>query len=166
LWFTVLSFFLSTYFWSALAVLMGSGFVKRIFWTSVFEVALVLALIVALVPRLGLAGLALAGLIGNALIGFTYFVAGACRLAGLNLASFLWRTLVRPVLGSLPALFIGIWLVRNVDLDSWFNMAGSVVATGLCGFLCVAWITMSRWERARVAVTVKRALSLQRPRAE
>ncbi|HSG64282.1 MAG TPA: oligosaccharide flippase family protein, partial [Gammaproteobacteria bacterium] len=76
LWFTVMSFFLSTYFWSSLAVLMGAGLVKRIFWTSVLEVAIVLALILVLVPVLGLAGLALAGLIGNALIGFSRFVAG------------------------------------------------------------------------------------------
>jgi O-antigen/teichoic acid export membrane protein len=159
LWFTVLSFFLSTYFWSALAVLMGSGLVKRIFWTSVLEVAIVLALILALTPRLGLAGLALAGLIGNALIGFAYFVAGACALARLKLAPYLWRTMGRPVIGGLPALIVGIWLAGNVDLDGWIGAAACVAATGLCGVVGVAWTTMSRWERARYAAAVRRVLA-------
>jgi hypothetical protein len=138
---------------------MGSGLVKRIFWTSVLEVAIVLALILALTPRLGLAGLALAGLIGNALIGFAYFVAGACALARLKLAPYLWRTLGRPVIGGLPALIVGIWLAGNVDLDGWIGAAACVAATGLCGVVGVAWTTMSRWERARYAAAVRRVLA-------
>ncbi len=164
LWFTVLSFFLSTYFWSALAVLMGSGFVRQIFWASVLEVAIVLILILGLVPWLGLVGLALAGLIGNALIGFPCFIAGACKITGLGLGGFLWKTFAWPVIGSLPALFLGTWLARTVDVQSWFSMAASAGITGVCGILCVAWTTTSRWERARYGAIVRRLCSLQQPR--
>lgn len=166
LWFTVLSFFLSTYFWSALAVLMGSGHVKRIFWTSVLEVAIVLALILALTPGLGLAGLALAALLGNALIGFGCFVAQACTLVESKLLPFVWKSLARPVIGGLPALVLGVWLARNVDLSGWAATGACAAATGLTALLGIAWLTTSRWERARYAAIARRILGPALARGE
>jgi O-antigen/teichoic acid export membrane protein len=159
LWFTVLNFYLSTHFWTALAILMGIGRVKRIFLVSVVEVGIILVLILALVPSFGLSGLALAGLIGNALIGFACFIAEACKLTGVKLAPFLWRTIVLPLFAGLPALSVGVWLEQNIGLDSWFVLAGCVAATGSCGLLCVVWVTTSRWDRARYFATARRLLA-------
>src|SRR5690606_10195424 len=114
LWLTVINFYFSTYLWTALSVLMGAGLVKRMFWASLLEVAIVLVLIVILVPRFGLPGLALGGLIGNVLIGFPYFIAKACRLGALGLGSFLAATMLRPAAGAAPALALGIVLKLHV----------------------------------------------------
>lgn len=149
LWFTVVSFFFSTYLWTSLSVLMGSGHVQRVFWTSVLEVAMVVALLVAFVPRLGLTGFALAGLVANVATGFGFFVRSACRLAGLSFWPFVLRTMLVPIVGAFPALGIGLWLQRSVGPETWLWMVVCVAITAGSGVVGVVAVGTSRWERAR-----------------
>src|SRR5690606_14617169 len=158
LWLTVVNFYFSTYFWTSLSVLMGAGLVKRMFWTSVGEVAIVLVLILMLVPRLGLSGLALAGLIGNVLIGFKCFVAWACRLTGLGRGAFLLSTLARPIAGAAPGLAIGICLAVFAAPETWLGVLSAAAATGAACLIGVMAVASSRWERARWFAAARRLI--------
>lgn len=158
LWLTVINCYVSTYFWTALSVLMGAGLVKRMFWASLLELAIVLVLIMILVPPFGLTGLALGGLIGNVVIGFKYFIAKACRLGDLRLGSFLFATMLRPAAGAAPALAVGIGLELFAAPQSWLGVLLACAITGLVCFGGVAAVSSSRWERARWYATAHRLI--------
>jgi O-antigen/teichoic acid export membrane protein len=157
LWFTVLSFYFSTYLWTSLSVLMGSGQARAVFWMALLEVAIALALLLVLVPAFGLTGFALAGLISNVGTGLALFAHRACRLAGVNYWRFLRSTLLSQILAVLPSLAFGLWLARTVRPDSLLALALCAVATGFVGLACVV-VVAGRWQRARYVVVLGRIL--------
>lgn len=160
LWLTAVNFYMSTHSWTALAVLLGTAHVRQVFWTSVIEVGSVLVLILLLVPQLGLTGLALAALIGNVTVGLAGIVARACRLAEVALWPFLRTTLLRPAAAAAPGLVLGVWLAREVALDTWLVVAVGAAAVGLVTFVGVAAVSTSRWERARYFAAARRLATL------
>src|SRR5690606_28400881 len=158
LWLTVINCYVSTYFWTALSVLMGAGLVKRMFWASLLALAIVLVLIVILVPPFGLTGLALGGLIGNVLIGFKYFIAQACRLGDLRLVSFPFAPMLRPAAGAAAALAVEIGLGLFAAPQSWIGVVGAGAIAGRVRFGGVAVLSRSRCERARWYATAHRLI--------
>jgi O-antigen/teichoic acid export membrane protein len=164
LWFTALSFWFSTYLWTSLSVLMGAGEARMVFWTSVLEVAMVLALLLAFVPRLGLTGFALAGLVANVAIGLAFFTPRACRLAAIPHWRFLRDTLLVPVGAAVPALGLGLWLARTLHPQTLPTLALCVASTALVGGLSVGVVAASRWQRSRYFVAMHRVLRTRRAR--
>ncbi|HSG66624.1 MAG TPA: hypothetical protein VLD39_16570, partial [Gammaproteobacteria bacterium] len=67
---------------------------------------------------------------------------------------------------GLPALALGVWLARTVDLSSWIATGACVAVTGLVALLGVASLATSRWERARYTATLRRVLSPALARGE
>ncbi len=165
LWFTVLSFWFSTYLWTSLSVLMGAGQARMVFWTSLGEVALVLALLLAFVPRLGLTGFALAGLVANVAIGLAFFTTRACRLAAIPHWRFLRDTLLVPGSAAVPALGLGLWLAWTLQPQSVPSLVLCVASTALAGVFGVGVVAASRWQRARYLVAIHRVLRVIRARA-
>ncbi len=156
LWFTAANFFFSTYLWTALSLLMAAGELKRIFWMSVFEVALVLLLILALVPRLGLPGLALAGLIANVLTGAGLFIPAACRCTLLAPGPFIGRTLVPLCLAALPGLGFAVWLEVRFAPSTWVGTLSAGAMTVAVALTSLLMFGTTRRERRRYFVTVRR----------
>src|SRR5690606_35357191 len=130
----------------------------QMFWLSLIEVALVLALLLVLVRPLGLTGFALAGFIGNVLIGVTGVVYLACRLVRMRIADFVAGTLLRPVLAVLPAFALGLWLSVELGPEGWLELVAAAGVTGLAAFASVAVVNSTRWERARYYAAARRVL--------
>ena len=156
LWFTAANFFFSTYLWTSLNVLMGAGEIRRIFFISVFEVALVLGLILALVPAMGLAGLALAGLMGNVLTGLFLFVPAACRLTTLTPRIFMASGLLPMLVAALPGCLAGAGLAAWLVPEGWFETLGAAAITGAVTLLGLLALSTTARERARYYVTFRR----------
>jgi O-antigen/teichoic acid export membrane protein len=156
LWFTAANFFFSTYLWTALNVLMGAGEIRRIFFISVFEVALVLALILALVPTTGLPGLALAGLVGNVLTGLFLFIPAACRLTTVTPRRFVARGLLPMLAAALPGSLAGAGLTAWLGPEGWLETLGAAAITGGVTLLGLLALSTTPRERARYYVTFRR----------
>jgi O-antigen/teichoic acid export membrane protein len=158
LWFTALTFYFSTYLWTAMSILMAVGKVRMVFWASLLEVVVALLLIVALTPRYGLQGLAFAGFITNVAFGVKFILSGACKLTGLKLGDLLGRTLLMPLLAVTPALVLGLVLERQVQPRGWIALALCAGATGLVGALGIIRIATGRRERFRYFIVARRFL--------
>ncbi|MEO8464156.1 MAG: lipopolysaccharide biosynthesis protein [Gammaproteobacteria bacterium] len=158
LWLTVLSFYLSTYLWTSLSVLMGAGKARTVFWISAGEVLLAVVLLLTFVPPLGLTGFALASFAANLAVGLGFLVPYACRLTRLAYWPFLGRTFLRPIAAVLPALGVGVILLRTVDPVGWVATLGCALATGVLGMGCVYAAATNRWERRRYYVVLRRFL--------
>lgn len=160
LWFTAANFFFSTYLWTSLNALMGAGKVRLIFRLSLVEVALVLVLILSLVPLLGLPGLALAGLIGNVTTGVILFLPAACRLTTLGTVDFLMRSLLPQLLAAIPGLVVALGLARWFSPASWAETIAVVMVSGTATLASLLFLGVSRHDRARYYVTVRRLVGL------
>jgi O-antigen/teichoic acid export membrane protein len=165
LWFTVLSFWFSTYLWTSLSLLMGAGQARMVFWTSLLEVGFVLALLLALAPRLGLTGFALAGLVANVAIGLAFFTRRACTLASMPHWRFLRATLLVPLGAAAPAFVLGLWLARTVNPQTLPSLLLCVAITALAGGLGVGVVAAGRWQRGRYFVALQRVLRRRNARA-
>jgi O-antigen/teichoic acid export membrane protein len=160
LWFTAANFFFSTYLWTSLNVLMGAGEIKRIFWISVAEVVLVLALIVSLVPVMGLPGLALAGLIANVVTGVFLFIPAACQKTTFQPFEFLTKSLPPLLLAVLPGVITAWSLSNRLDLSSWASTALAVAATGSVSMASLLIFGTTRREKLRYFVVFRRITGL------
>jgi len=156
LWFTAANFFFSTYLWTALTVLMGAGEIRRIFYYSVFEVVLILALILLLVPRFELPGLAFGALLANVVTGLFLFIPAACRLTALTPSAFVARSLVPPLLAVVPVCALAYGLERWLHPDGWPQLIGAVAVTGLAAVCALLAGATTPRERARYYVSVRR----------
>lgn len=156
LWFTVISAYFSTYLWTSLSVLAGSGEVRRVFWVSVLEVGGGLILLLTLVPSYGLTGFALAGLVANVVTGLVFFVPSASRRAGVPFVPLVLRTLVVPVAAAAPGLALGVWLAQWLRPESLLATAVCVALTGGVTLGSLLVLVTSRWERARYFAVIRR----------
>ncbi len=161
LWFTAANFFFSTYLWTSLNVLTGAGAVKQIFRMSVFEVLLVLALILSLVPFFALPGLALAGLVANVLTGVFLFIPAACRLTTLRTRAFVGSSLVPHLLAATPAVIVAWLLSRWLDPTTWFETLAAAAVTALVALLSLLFFGTTPRDRARYYITVCRLAGLR-----
>ncbi len=158
LWLTALSFYLSTYLWTSLSVLMGAGRARAVFWISAGEVLFALLLLIVLVPVLGLTGFALAACAANFAVGLGFLVPYACRLTRIAFWPFLARTLLLPIAAALPAFGVGMVLLRTMRPEGWVAALGCALATGVLGAGSVYIAATSRWERLRYYVALRRFL--------
>jgi O-antigen/teichoic acid export membrane protein len=160
LWFTAANFFFSTYLWTSLNVLMGAGEIKRIFWISLAEIVLVLALVFSLVPSMGLPGLALAGLIANVVTGVFLFVPAACHKTTFQPLEFLTKSLPPLLLAVLPGVITAWSLSDRLDLTSWASIALAVAATGTVSMASLLFVGTTRREKLRYYVIFRRVAGL------
>jgi O-antigen/teichoic acid export membrane protein len=108
-------------------VLMMCGWERRLLWASVVEAVANLGLSLLLVPRLGIAGVAIGTLIPAVLVGWAWVLPLAARFAGMPLGEFC-------AVAYLPALrAIGAAAAVLVGL-AWLAPAGE--QPGLCA---LAW---------------------------
>jgi O-antigen/teichoic acid export membrane protein len=160
LWFSAFNFFFSTYLWTSLNVLMGSGEIRRIFKISVFEVLLVVVLIVILIPRFGLIGLALGGLIANVVTGIFLFVPAACRKTNLKAWHFVTLSLLTPLLAAGPGYLAGYFLRQSMGSGSWIETLFAAGLTGAISLIALVLFATSRRDRARYYVTLRRLIGV------
>lgn len=158
LWFTAASFLFSAFLWTTLIVLMGAGLIRQVFRFTVMEVLLALGLILVLAPSFGLPGLALATLIANVWSGIFWLVPAACRVAGMEPASLLRQTLIRPLLAVLPACALAVAFVHWQSLDGWLGLIGASAATGAVGLAALLAFSVTRWERLRYLAILRQVL--------
>ncbi len=156
LWFSAANFFFSTYLWTALNVLLGAGEIRRIFMISIFEVLFVLALILSLVPVLGLPGLALGGLIANVVTGLFLFIPAACRHTTLRPAGFVARSLLPALLAAVPGYLVAYAFARWLQPQTFFELLLAAGVTAAVALLALLQFAATRWERARYYATCRR----------
>ena len=156
LWFTATNFFFSTYLWTSLNVLMGAGDMKRLFRLSVVEIALVLALILLLVPKLALPGLALAGMIANIVTGLFLFIPAACKFTTLRPIEFVSRSLLPLMAASIPGLLTAWFLSHWLAPTTWAMTLVAIISTGVVTLGSLLLLGTTPRERARYYVTAAR----------
>lgn len=162
LWLMALNFYFSTYLWTAISVLAGSGHVRMLFWASLIEVVMTLVLIVVLTPAFGLPGLVFAGLVANVVTGVGFFILRACHLTGTPFWPFLLKTLLLPIATSLPSFALGLWLLQRVQPEGWLETGACIIVTGLAGLLSLFLALTGRWERLRYQAVLRQILAFGR----
>jgi uncharacterized membrane protein YtjA (UPF0391 family) len=135
----------------------AAGIAVFLFWA--FVILTVIFLILALVPRFGLPGLALAGLVANVLTGVAFYVPAACRLARVQASVLLVKALAQPAAACVPAaVFAYLVSVRFGPLESWPELLAAVGLTGLLALAAILVFSTTRWERSRYLATVRRVV--------
>ena len=158
LWFTAANFFFTTYLLTSINVLMGAAEMKRIFVFSVIEVTAVLLLILLLVPRFALPGLALAGLIANVATGLILFIPAACEFTNMKPAKFVSRSLLRQLAAATPGLATAGLINYLVTPTTWLATLFAISIGGIATLASLLLLGMTRRERARYMVTVARLI--------
>lgn len=156
LWLVAADFFFSTFLWTSLNILIAAGDMKRVFWMSLFEVAVSFVLILLLAPSLGLPGLALAALIANVATGLLLFLPRACALTNLEVPRLLWSGLIVRVLCVLPAAAVGYYLSTQVDLPGWLGTGFAALITAAIAGAGLVFLASTPRERARYWVSLRR----------
>ena len=117
----VSNLYVSAVFWTATTLLLGLGLVRKVFWFSVFEVVLGLALILFLAPRYGIVGFVTGMLVANLAAAFLMAVPTTASALSQPMHTFLFRSLVAPMLACLPAfaaaLAVEFWLQPRTLLE-------------------------------------------------
>lgn len=156
LWFTIANFYFSAFLWPSINVLLGAGEVRRIFFISLSEVALVLLLILLLVPSHGLVGLAAAGFIANILFGILYFLRDASIICNISIGMFVRKSIFRPLLACVPAFVAGLYFRSLPKPETWLLLIGYCGITGLIAVFGVLVLGLPFYQRLRFAVSIRR----------
>ncbi|MCP1675778.1 O-antigen/teichoic acid export membrane protein [Natronocella acetinitrilica] len=103
----VVSFFVAAICWTPTLVLMAVNRIRLVACLTLAEIGLSVALMLILVPRLGLLGVAWAVLIAGLLVGSLFLLPAACRAANLGLVDLLASGVARVILAVGPAAVLG-----------------------------------------------------------
>jgi O-antigen/teichoic acid export membrane protein len=112
----VLDYLTSMYLWTATVILVAIGRTRLVVVLTLSEIVLGVALMVALAPRYGLVGIALASFFANVLMGFLVQVPIAARAAGVTLGQLLGSAIGRVLLACVPAVIVAT-LLHNAFTD-------------------------------------------------
>lgn len=136
-------------------ILLGTGRHRLVAWASILEIALNVALSVALVRRFGLTGVAIGTAIPYAVLNLLVLIPIACRAVSVPLREFT-RFAVAPTLVALvPAIAAGVAL-RSAGHPS--SMAAVLAQASVVGivYLAAFWsIGLSPADRARYTSSIR-----------
>jgi O-antigen/teichoic acid export membrane protein len=141
-----LSAFISVFLWTGWVVLAATGAIRTVVKLLVVELVVEAMLIVVLAPKLGLLGIALADLGGNAAVGVVLELPLVARLVGMPVTTFVARSLGRLAVPALLTVAAAYW-ARQRGLGD--DLAGLIaVVTGLFAlYVAALLLTSSRQER-------------------
>lgn len=144
----VLDYTTSVYLWTSTVVLVAMGRTRLAVALTVSEIALGIALVLALAPTFGLPGLAFASLAANVLLGYVLQIPLTARHVGVAIGELVGSTLGRVILACVPAVAAagGIRLISSEP--AWPMLVAAVVVTGAVYCAGMWLVGMSREERA------------------
>lgn len=143
----VINCLFSAYLWTSTIILMAVNRMRLVVLLTVIELVLEVALIVALAPKFGLIGVAVAGLCANVAVGAAIELPIVARMVNYPIGSFLAVTLGRSVMACAPALIVALALRQVMEAPSWPFLAGAalgVAALGLAGFWFIGTTSAER----------------------
>lgn len=138
--------FFSTLQFNAANVLGMSGGHKGVAWTMVGSAALNIILSLALIPRLGLAGAALATLVSAATLEFGVMLTRTCRHQSVSLFSVL-RPIVPVFVSLAPMVFAAHWMQREWMIDSLSTLFVQCLLAGSLYLVFAGMIVIRNKER-------------------
>jgi len=129
------------------AMLIGLGSVKRVVALQVVNVGLNLALSIALAPHLGVAGVVLGTLIGNAVVWLPY-VRLLLRTFEVDVRSWLRRIVAPNVPGAVVQVALGVATLRLVsNVDQLWQVLSLCAASALVNVLLFVRLGLEAGER-------------------
>ncbi len=143
----VINCLFSAYLWTSTVILMAVNRMRLIVLLTAVELVLEVVLIVALAPRFGLIGVAMAGLCANVGVGTLLELPIVARMLSYPIGSFLAATVGRSVMACALALVAALALRHAMDAPSWPFLAGAafaVAAFGLAGFWFIGTTSAER----------------------
>jgi len=159
----VASFTTTAFVMTGAIILLAMARVRELFWMSVSEMILVLVLVLNLVPRTGLPGLAGSLFIANFAMTFLVTVPFVCKQLNQSMVAYVWISLLRPLLAAVPA-FVAVLLLDRV-LDS-VSILALIIKSAVVGlsFLAVFWgVSVSSEERELVLSSARELWRRWRP---
>ena len=154
----VLDYLTSLYLWTATVILVAIGRTRLVVGLTLAEIVLGVALMLALAPRYGLIGIAVASFIANVAIGFFFQVPVAARAAQVTLGELLGSAIGRVLLASLPAIGVAVIFHNTFEAMSLLMLAGAI-ASVLLTYAVSLWLFGVRRDERELYLTLWRNAS-------
>jgi O-antigen/teichoic acid export membrane protein len=152
----VMDYMTSMYLWTATVILVAIGRTRLAVMLTVSELVVGVVLMYLLSPHFGLAGLALASLIANVVLGMGFQIPVAARAVGIPLATFIGSTLGRVAIAAAPAVIAAVTLRPVVEEGGWAMLIGASLATAAVFGVSLLLFGTRRDERALYLSFLKR----------
>lgn len=131
-------------------ILLALAHVREVFWMTVSEVTLSVALMLFLVPAAGLAGFAASLLIANILLAAFWMLPFLCRQLDQSVLSFFGYSIGRPLLALSPALLLMVGVQEAMASDSLLAVLIKGAVVGLVCLVLLWLLALSRAERRQL----------------
>jgi len=138
------------YLWTFTVLLMAANRIRLVAILTLIEVAIEVALVLLLVQRYQLVGLAMAGLAAHAIIGFGVKIPIVARAEGSSVWSIVAPSLGRLCLASLPAVMIALLLRKSFRGDAW-SLVADAAMVGIAYLVCLVLLGLTPRDRSRLA---------------
>lgn len=135
----VVSSLFSVFLWTSSVLLLAINRVRLLVLLTVIEVAIEIALILVLAPRMGLEGVAIAGLVANVGVGLVLELPAVSRIVGIPVITLLWSGLLRLAAASAPALLVAATL-RHLHPQA--GLPFLIGAAAITGIICVCGLAV------------------------
>jgi O-antigen/teichoic acid export membrane protein len=139
----------SAYLWTSTIILMAVNRMRLIVLLTAVEMIIELVLILALAPRFGLIGVAVAGLTANVAVGAAIELPIVVRMVSYPLRRFLMATLGRSIVACVPAVVIALALRQAMETPNWLFLAGAALAVAVSAIAGCALFGTTSAERAQ-----------------
>jgi O-antigen/teichoic acid export membrane protein len=144
------------------SMLLGMARHRVLAWLGIIEIVLGLGLAAVLISPYGLIGVCVAQAVSACLCRGILQLIFACRVVGLAVLPYLWRSFVPAVLAAaLPAGLLGI-LVAFRQPKNWFELMGYGLIYAACYLVSCLFLTGVEPVRARVSGLFVRRVSSQK----
>ena len=138
------------YLWTFTVLLMAANRIRLVAILTLIEVAIEVSLVLLLVHRYQLVGLAVAGLAAHAVIGFGVKIPIVARSEGTSVWSIVAPSLGRLCLVSVPAVTIAL-LLRNAFRGDWWSLVADAAMVGIVYLLSLILLGLTPRDRSRLA---------------
>ena len=140
----------SAYLWTSTIILMAVNRIRLIVVITAVEMVVEVVMIVALAPRFGLIGVAIAGLCANVAAGAAIELPIVVRLLHYPIGSFLAATLGRTIIACVPSAIVALALRQVMEVPGWTFLAGAAFAVAVSGLAGFAFVGTTAAERAQL----------------
>ncbi len=154
----VASFSITAFALTPITILMALSKVKEVFWMNVGEIGAAVILVILMAPRWGLVGVAGSLLLANFVSTFFWIVPYICRVLGQQMTGFLWQSIFRPLLATLPMVLAVLWMDTIIEGASVPWLAVKAVLAGSIYLVALYTFSLTRQERILWHSTAKQML--------
>jgi len=149
---------ISAAFAPAVQILAALDKVREIFWLTLIEILVSVAMVSVTAGSGGLPGLTASLLAANFLIDFGLLMPLACRTLGVPVGRFLREVIAAPLAAALPAAGLAVLLSRYAYPETWLALGLQGIAIGLLYALTFLAICVSKRERELIFQYASRLL--------